>query len=360
MPVYNEAASLPGLLDAAARLDWPRDRLTLQLLDDSTDETTAIASAHIRDLAARGIDVEPVRRPDRSGYKAGAMAAGLSQSDAPYVAILDADFRPPPDWLRRAVPVLEADPKAAFVQFRFEIANRADSWMTEAQSLLVDAHFLLEQAGRAGAGEPFQFNGTAGLWRRRAIEDAGGWSADTLAEDLDLALRAYLKGWHGILVLAPALACEAPSDLRAWRKQQERWSSGFLQVGALSLPRLLAAPWPFRRKLAALLLIGIQLALPAFLIAAIGLVGDMAIRGQGLAHALLVGGAAALGLLALVAITYPPYRRLHRGGLGRYAAAAASLPVLLIVLACVNSAAVVTAPFAGRPDFLRTPKLGRH
>jgi cellulose synthase/poly-beta-1,6-N-acetylglucosamine synthase-like glycosyltransferase len=360
MPVYDEPASVPGLLEAVARLDWPRDRLTLQLLDDSTDATAAIAGAHIRALSTKGIEVQHVRRADRSGYKAGALAAGLSLSDAPYVAMLDADFRPPPDWLRRAVPVLEDDPKSAFVQFRFEVANRADNWMTAAQGLLVDAHFLVEQAGRAGAGEPFQFNGTAGVWRRRAIEEAGGWSADTLAEDLDLTLRAYLVGRHGRLALFPAIACEAPSDLLAWRRQQQRWSSGFLQVASRILPRIVRAPLPLRHKLAALLLLGIQLALPAFALAVAGFLGDMAIRGPGLGHALLLAALGAAGLATLVAITYPPYRRLRRGSLARYAVAAASLPALLGALAFANSAAVVKAPFAGRTEFLRTPKLGRH
>ena len=166
LPVYNEPEVVAGLLECMAALDWPRDRLHVQLLDDSTDETVEIARAKIAELRARGLDIEHVRREHRAGFKAAALAEGLARCDAPVLAILDADFRPPAHWLKVVVPKLMADPKAAFVQSRCELANRDQNWLTRAQSLLFDSHYVLEQGVRAEAGFPIQFNGTGAVWRR--------------------------------------------------------------------------------------------------------------------------------------------------------------------------------------------------
>lgn len=359
LPVFNEARSVTDALAAAAALDWPNARMTIQLLDDSTDETSLIAGAEILRLQARGFTVEHVRRGRRDGYKAGALAAGLERSDAEFVAILDADHRASPDWLRRAVGVLVGDPAAAFVQFRFEFANRDANTMTRVQQMTVDSHFVVEQAGRMAAGEPFQFNGTAGVWRRAAIEDAGGWSSDTLAEDLDLSLRAYLRGWRSRLVLAGPVRCEAPADLRSWRVQQQRWSRGFVQVAVKMLPRVWRAPLPLRAKLAATGLLCLQAALPSALVAAAALAADIALRGGiGNGHVAIMMGAATACAGTAVAITWPAHRALRRGGPIRYATTLASLPPLLAYLAAANSAAILRAPFGGGTDFVRTPKAG--
>ena len=175
IPVFNEPAMVADCLRSAAALDWPREKLHIQLLDDSTDETSAIANATVWKLRRQGYDISHLRRAERRGYKAGALAAGLARSNAPYVAILDADFRPPPNWLRAIVPALIADPSASFVQSRCEFANYRTNWLTRAQGLMFDAHFVMEQATRFRAGWLFQFNGTGGVWRRAAIEAAGGW-----------------------------------------------------------------------------------------------------------------------------------------------------------------------------------------
>jgi cellulose synthase/poly-beta-1,6-N-acetylglucosamine synthase-like glycosyltransferase len=167
LPVYNEPEVVEGLLECMAALDWPRDRLHVQLLDDSTDETVEIAEAKIAQLRARGFDVTHVRREHRTGFKAAALAAGLAHNDAPFLAILDADFRPPAHWLKVVVPKLLADPTAAFVQSRCELANRNENWLTRAQSLLFDSHYVMEQGVRAQAGFLIQFNGTGAVWRRR-------------------------------------------------------------------------------------------------------------------------------------------------------------------------------------------------
>jgi cellulose synthase/poly-beta-1,6-N-acetylglucosamine synthase-like glycosyltransferase len=358
IPLYNEATSVEGALASALALDWPREKLTIQLLDDSTDETSALAAAAIARLPPGGPEVQHIRRTSRQGFKAGALAEGLQSSEAPLIAILDADFRAPANWLQLAAAALAADERAAFAQFRFEFSNRDQNWMTAGQQLSVDAHFLAEQAGRQAGNDPFQFNGTGALWRRAAIEAAGGWSPDTLAEDLDLTFRAYGAGWHGLLLLDPPLTCEAPADLAAWRVQQARWSTGFVQVAKKVLPLVWHSDWKLAAKLGSILLLGLQLGLPCFLLAAAAFVLDAAMRGFGPAHGTILCLAAFISLAAAVAITLPPYRRLRRGGIIRYGATLMMIPALLVFMAVANSASVLRAPFSGRHEFVRTPKAG--
>ncbi len=210
IPVYNEPLVTEQALRCAAQLDWPKDRLHIQLLDDSTDETTARAAVVIAELTAQGADFAHVRRPDRTGFKAGACAYGLAISDAPFIAMLDADFRPPATWLKAGVPLLVKDPTAGFVQSRCEFSNFEKNWLTRAQGLVQDGHFLVEQRSRAHAGWLFQFNGTGGVWRRKTVERAGGWSDYSLTEDLDLTVRAALDGWHGIFISYPAIPGQVP------------------------------------------------------------------------------------------------------------------------------------------------------
>jgi len=230
--------------------------------------------------------------------------------------------------------------------------------MTRGQQLSVDAHFLAEQAGRQACGDPFQFNGTGAVWRRAAIEAAGGWSPDTLAEDLDLTFRAYAAGWHGLLLLDLLLACEAPADLAAWRVQQARWSAGFVQVARKALPLVWRSGWPFSRKAGSTLLLGLQLGLPCFLVAVAAFALDAALRGFGPAHAAILISAGLMVAVSAVAITLPPFRRLRRGGMLRYGATLAMIPALLVIMAAANSAAVLAAPFGRRHVFVRTPKAG--
>ncbi|MFT4131263.1 glycosyltransferase family 2 protein [Labrys sp. (in: a-proteobacteria)] len=358
IPLYNEAGSVEGALASALALDWPADRLTIQLLDDSTDETAALAAAAIASLPPGGPLVQQVRRVNRDGFKAGALAEGMQRSDAPLIAILDADFRAPRQWLRQAAAVLAADQGAAFVQFRFEFGNRDQNWMTLGQQFSVDAHFLAEQAGRQVGGDLFQFNGTGAVWRRAAIEAAGGWSADTLAEDLDLTLRSYAAGWHGQLTLEPPLTCEAPADLASWRVQQARWSTGFVQVARKGLPLVWHSNWNLAAKFGTSLLLGLQLGLPCLVLAVAAFVLDGLLRGFGSGHAVLATAAALYAGTSALLITLPPFLRLRRGGIIRYGATLIAIPVLLVFLALANSAGVVTAPFAARHDFVRTPKQG--
>lgn len=359
IPLFNEPASVAGALRAAAALDWPRDRLTIQILDDSTDETPQIVAGLVAALCAEGHDVRHLRRADRAGFKAGALAAGMAATDAAFLAILDADHRAPSDWLRRAMTLLDADQQIAFAQFRFEFVNRDRNTLTRFQQLLTDSHFVIEQVGRMSAGEPFQFNGTAAVWRRSAIEAAEGWSADTLAEDLDLVLRVYEAGGRGTLALSPPVLCEAPETLAAWRTQQQRWSQGFSQAAVKLMPRLWRTGWPLSRKLGASLLLGLQAALPCALLALGGLLLDILLRGgPTVAHAAIILLAAVSGLVVLVAITWPAHRALKRGSRLDYLRTLLALPPLLGLLALSATPAILSGLTGRRTGFVRTPKAG--
>ncbi len=247
LPIYNERYVAARVIDAAARLDWPRGRIEVQVLDDSDDETVAIVAGRVAYWRARGLSISQLRRPVRTGYKAGALAAGLAATDADLIAIFDADFLPQPDFLRRAAASL-TDPRAGFVQARWAHLNRDYSIFTRLQSLMVDFHFWVEQSVRPSAGYLTNFTGTAGLWRRIAIEQAGGWSADTLTEDLDLSYRAQLKGWRAVFLEGLAVPQELPVAVNAYRAQQSRWATGSFQTAIKLLPSVLRSGLPVSHK----------------------------------------------------------------------------------------------------------------
>ncbi|MFZ5917340.1 MAG: glycosyltransferase [Chloroflexota bacterium] len=247
LPVFNERFVVERLIDAATALDYPADRLCVQVLDDSTDETASLAQARVAWHRARGVNVVYLRRQERSGFKAGALAFGLAHSDSDLIAIFDADFRPPADFLRRVVPHFQ-DRGVGMVQARWTHLNAEYSPLTRAQALALDAHFLIEQTARSRAGLLLNFNGSAGVWRRACIVDAGGWQADTVAEDLDLSYRAQLAGWRLCYlphVVAPA---ELPPLVLAFKRQQFRWAKGSIQC-LLKLGGRLGRSWlsPWRR-----------------------------------------------------------------------------------------------------------------
>ncbi len=240
LPIYNERYVARRLLDAVGALDYPADRLQIQILDDSTDETTAILAEIARALAERGLDVVHLHRRERSGFKAGALAAGLKEASGEFVAIFDADFVPPPDFLRRTLPHF-ADPTVAVVQARWGHLNRDFSLLTVAQALGIDGHFAVEQPARHRGGLFLNFNGTAGVWRRIAIDDAGGWTHDTLTEDLDLSYRAQLRGWR--IEYRPEIVCpaELPVLVTGFKTQQRRWAQGSIQTAVKLLPAVLGS-----------------------------------------------------------------------------------------------------------------------
>ncbi|HEY1632610.1 MAG TPA: glycosyltransferase family 2 protein [Rhizomicrobium sp.] len=248
LPVCDEGALALRVAAAAARLDWPADRLEIQVLDDGPAEKHAALASAIRELTPEGVNLKVLRRGVREGYKAGNLAFGLSCSDAPYVAVFDADFVPPADFLRRTVPAMVEDQGLAYVQARWGHANRNRNWLTRAQAFLLDSHFAVEQEARFRAGLPFSFNGTAGVWSRRAIDDGGGWTGDTLTEDLDLSIRCALKGWRGVVMRDIEVPSELPDTAAAWRAQQARWTKGHAQCAKKLLPVLWRSDFPAWKK----------------------------------------------------------------------------------------------------------------
>jgi cellulose synthase/poly-beta-1,6-N-acetylglucosamine synthase-like glycosyltransferase len=234
LPIYNERHVVERLIEACAALDYPRDRLQIQVLDDSSDDTVRIVDRSVTHWQAQGCDISAVRRADRRGYKAGALAHALPLATGDFVAVFDADFRPAPDFLRCTVPYfLTPDAtQTGFVQTRWGHLNRDYSPLTRSQALALDGHFAVEQAGRQAAGYFFGFNGSGGIWRRACIEDAqtGGWQDDTLCEDLDLSYRAQLAGWRACYVNEIIAPAEIPPQLNAYKRQQFRWAKGSIQT----------------------------------------------------------------------------------------------------------------------------------
>jgi cellulose synthase/poly-beta-1,6-N-acetylglucosamine synthase-like glycosyltransferase len=230
VPVYNELHVVERVIDAVTALDYPRDRLQIQILDDSTDETTRVARARAAFHCERGVDVAVLRRPDRDGFKAGALAWGLSRASGDYVAIFDADFCPQPDFLLRTVPHFLERPRLGMVQTRWSYLNADYSALTRAQVLALDGHFVVEQMGRHRSGLLMSFNGAGGVWRRRCVEESGGWLADTLCEDLDLSYRAQLAGWECLYLPSVGAPAEVPPQIAAFKRQQSRWAQGSVQT----------------------------------------------------------------------------------------------------------------------------------
>ena len=357
IPVFNEPRVVEGALRAACAIDWPKDRLHIQLLDDSTDETTERAAEIIGELRAAGHDVTHVRREDRSGFKAGACAAGLALDNSPFVAMLDVDFRPPADWLRRAIPVIVADPQAGFVQARCEFANYRKNWLTRVQGLILDAHFMIEQRTRANLGWLFQFNGTGGIWRRAAIDSVGGWQDYSLTEDLDLTIRTALAGWHGRFISEPAIPGQMPEGMRDWRRQQRRWSNGFIQVAQRTIGPLWNAPWSLANRISSIALVLHQVFFPLCAGAIIFIILGILARGFSVApYVPLFVFIFVMVAAVVLGMTLPPYLALKRGTVGRYLATMAMLPPLFIYLAVANAPKIIQTARGRQEHFKRTPK----
>ncbi len=268
LPIYNERLVVERLIDAACALDYPPDRLEIQVLDDSTDDTTRRAQLRVTLERARGIEIRLLRRPGRAGFKAGALAEGLRQARGELLAVFDADFVPPPDFLRRAVVAFD-DPRVGMVQARWGHLNRRFSLLTDLQAIFLDGHFLVEQPARASHGRFFNFNGTAGVWRRSCVEDAGGWASDTLTEDLDLSYRAQLAGWTFRYLEDLVVPAELPVDIAGFKSQQRRWAKGSLQTARKMLPRLWRSRLPLALKLEASLHLTSNLSYLLFLVSAL-------------------------------------------------------------------------------------------
>lgn len=355
LPLYNEATVAARLIDAVARLDYPAERLEIQVLDDSSDETRAIVDERVAWHRGLGVPIEVLRRPSREGFKAGALAYGLERSSGELVAIFDSDFVPEADFLLRTVPHFQ-DPQLGLVQGCWGHLNRDASLLTRVQALALDAHFRIEQAARSRSRRFFNFNGTAGVWRREAIEVAGGWAADTITEDLDLSLRAQLTGWRFLFqeeVVAPA---ELPEDLAAFRAQQRRWTRGSGQTARKLLGHVWRTPGVLlRARIEATFQLLLNVAYPLLLALVLTSVPLVALGSPLLTLQWVLFGLATLSVTAF----YVASQR-HRGWVGLVEGLGLT-PFLFaygIGLSLSNGLAYLQGLTGGETVFVRTPKRG--
>jgi cellulose synthase/poly-beta-1,6-N-acetylglucosamine synthase-like glycosyltransferase len=344
------------LIDAVCQIDYPRELLEIQVLDDSTDETRSVAEQAVRRNASRGVDIKYLHRTDRTGYKAGALEAGLAVATGEFVAIFDADFIPTADFLTRTVPYF-TDPKVAMVQARWGHINQEYSLLTKIQSILLDGHFVLEHGGRNRAGLFFNFNGTAGIWRRAAITDAGGWQHDTLTEDLDLSYRAQLRGWRFVFLPDLVAPAEVPVEMNSFKSQQHRWAKGSIQTCRKLLPRILRADIPFATKAEAFFHLTANFNYPLMCVLSVLMAPAMVIRyNMGWYEMILIDVPLFFAATASVANFYMVCQReLHADWLTRVK----YLPFLMSIgigLAINNTKAVFEALFNKQSEFARTPK----
>ena len=354
LPLYNEANVACRLIDAVAAFDYPRDRLLIQVLDDSTDLTVQSVAVKLADLETRGIQAQHIRRLDRAGFKAGALANGLRRCDSEYIAIFDADFIPPRGFLRRTLPYLLADPSIGIVQSRWGHINAEENNLTRAQRLSIDTHFVVEQAARNRSSWLIPFNGTGGVWRRACIEAAGGWSSDTLTEDLDLSYRAQLAGWRSQFLPEVEVPGEIPPQLAAYKQQQARWATGSTQCLRKLAQPIISSRLGFSQKIMAIQHLCQYLPQPLMLLML--LLTPPLLLADGLAGMSL----APLGIISLA----PPLMyvasqiRLYDNWLS----AMTAFPALLLIgtgMSLSNSLAVAAALLGIKPPFRRTPKFER-
>jgi cellulose synthase/poly-beta-1,6-N-acetylglucosamine synthase-like glycosyltransferase len=356
LPIYNEMYVADRLIDAVCQLNYPRELLEIQVLDDSTDETRIVAERAVMRNAATGIEISYLHRTDRTGYKAGALEAGMKVAKGEFIAIFDADFIPSPDFLEKTVPYF-GDDRIALVQARWGHINQDYSLLTKIQSILLDAHFVLEHGARNRAGMFFNFNGTAGIWRRTAITDAGGWQHDTLTEDLDLSYRAQLRGWKFVFLPGLVAPAEVPVEMNSFKSQQHRWAKGSIQTCRKLLPSILRSKLPVGVKAEAFFHLTANFNYPLMCVLSILLGPSMAIRYRmGLYEMLLIDVPLFFAATASVANFYMVCQReLHTDWVRRLK----YLPFLMSVgigLMVNNTRAVFEALFNQQSEFARTPK----
>ena len=358
LPIYNEMYVADRLIDRVCEVDYPRELLEIQVLDDSTDETRDIAELAVRRHASRGFDIQYVHRVDRTGYKAGALEAGLKAAKADYIAIFDADFIPPRDFLRRTLPYF-ADSTVGMVQARWGHINQDYSLLTKIQAILLDGHFVLEHGSRNRAGCFFNFNGTAGVWRRQTIDAAGGWQHDTLTEDLDLSYRAQLLGWNFVFLPELVSPAEVPVEMNSFKSQQHRWAKGSIQTCMKLLPRILRSNQPLQVKAEAFFHLTANFNYLLMALLSILIFPAMYVRyNMGWTEMLLIDIplflAATMSFFNFYMVSqrelYPDWR-----------ARLKYLPFLMSIgigLSVNNTRAVLEALFRNESEFARTPKYG--
>jgi len=356
LPLYNEMYVADRLIAAVCAIDYPRERLEIQVLDDSTDETRSVAELAVRRFAAQGHDIKYIHRTNRVGFKAGALEEGLRVARGEFVGIFDADFIPTRDFLTKLMPHF-ADASIGMVQARWGHINQDYSLLTKIQSILLDGHFVLEHGGRNRAGRFFNFNGTAGVWRRAAIDDAGGWQHDTLTEDLDLSYRAQLRGWRFVFVSDLIAPAEVPVEMNAFKSQQHRWAKGSIQTCRKLLPQILRAPVPLGVKAEAFFHLTANFNYPLMCVMSILIFPSMVIRyNMGWYEMLLIDVPLFFAATFSVCNFYMVCQReIHRDWVARIK----YLPFLMSIgigLSINNTRAVFEAIFNQQSEFARTPK----
>jgi cellulose synthase/poly-beta-1,6-N-acetylglucosamine synthase-like glycosyltransferase len=356
LPIYNERYVIERLLHAVSRINYPRRLLDIQVLDDSTDETQEVADACVKRYQARGLPIRYLHRSDRTGFKAGALAEGLNSATGELVAIFDADFMPTPDFLRRTTPYFR-NPKVAVVQARWTYLNRGYSDLTEVETLMQDGHFVIEQGARSRSGVFFNFNGTAGVWRRAAIEDAGGWQNDTLTEDTDLSYRAQLRGWQFLYLPDVECPSELPVEMNAFKTQQARWSKGLIQTAKKILPQVLRSDVSVRVKAEAFIHLTAGISSPLMVVFSALLLPASIVRlNQGWFQSILTDLPGILSSVSIAAFYMASQRALYPQGWKKSMVRLPLMIALGIGLSLSNAKAVLEALFGVKSDFVRTPK----
>ena len=358
LPLFNEFHVVERLLEAVNALDYPRDRLEVQVLDDSEDETAQRAQLSSKRLAAEGLDISYIHRDSREGFKAGALEAGLQRAKHDLLLILDADFVPPSQILRQTVDYF-TDPGIGMVQMRWGHLNRTYSLLTRIQSIFLDGHMMIEHTARNRSGCFFNFNGTAGIWRKQSIIDAGGWEHDTLTEDLDLSYRAQLAGWKFLFLPEVEVPAELPVEINAFKTQQHRWTKGAVQTAKKILPRIWSSDLPLRIKLEATVHLTANCSYILMLLMALLMLPVLSIRAQlGWEKVLVID----LPLFSLATLAVSGFYIVSQKALyPDWKAQIKYLPALMAVgiSLCVNNTRGVIEALAGhRGRFLRTPKYG--
>jgi cellulose synthase/poly-beta-1,6-N-acetylglucosamine synthase-like glycosyltransferase len=359
LPIYNEMYVADRLINAVCEMEYPRELLEIQVLDDSTDETREIAELAVRRHAARGFDIHYLHRVDRTGFKAGALEAGLKVAKGKFIAIFDADFIPSADFLARTLPYFATDERIGMVQARWGHINHDYSLLTKIQSILLDAHFVLEHGGRNRGGCFFNFNGTAGVWRREAIDTAGGWQHDTLTEDLDLSYRAQLIGWRFVFLPDLVSPAEVPVEMTSFKSQQHRWAKGSIQTCLKLLPRILRSNQPLAVKAEAFFHLSANFNYLLMSLLSVLMFPAMWVRyNMGWTEMLLIDvplfAAATLSVCNFYIVSQ---RELYSDWRSRLK----YLPFLMSIgigLCVNNTRAVLEAVFGKQSEFARTPKYG--
>lgn len=358
LPVFNEYYMVERLIDCVCRMDYPREKLEIQLLDDSTDDTTALIRNKANEKRNLGFNLRILHRDNREGFKAGALAEGLMSAAGEFIAIFDADFLPPADFLKRTIPRF-ADNEIGVVQTRWGHINANYSLLTRVQSIFLDGHFMLEHTARNHANAFINFNGTAGVWRKQTIIDAGGWSADTLTEDLDLSYRAQLRGWKFLFLPEVVCPAELPADMGSFRSQQHRWTKGAVQVACKLLPRVWESPLPFIVKAESTAHLTANLAYPFVLLLSVLLFPSLVARTQcPWAFLKWIEFGTFLFAAISVALFYYVAHRETGTPLGRWRWR--DLPSLMAfgVGMCINNTRAIWEIIGNKPsDFQRTPKF---